>query len=129
MRSAAFVWLPAAAAYAGLAIAAAWFLPVHLIYRSIGRVSGDTGVCVWNLWSFHHQVSKGGPPSLSIALLPSTRRHDLSPHYNKPLPDASAMLLVLFVDIVTLFTLIYLLAAVLTAPSTFALVQRFVSDA
>ncbi|MEW5981773.1 MAG: hypothetical protein AB1806_05320 [Acidobacteriota bacterium] len=129
MRFACPVWLRAAAAYAVLTIAFAWPLPVHLGDRLTGQVSGDTGVYVWNLWSFQHELSRGESPFFSTALLTPSPRVDLSLHNYTPVLNLVALPLLAVVTLVTAFNLVYLLTAVFAAFSAFALVRRLVSDA
>src|SRR5574338_984573 len=42
--------------YVCLAIAFAWPLPLHLSTMLPGTAGGDTGVYVWNLWLFRHEI-------------------------------------------------------------------------
>jgi hypothetical protein len=46
----------AALGYIGVALLFAWPLPLHLAEALPGSPSGDTGVYVWNLWVFRHQI-------------------------------------------------------------------------
>ncbi len=46
----------AALGYIGVALLFAWPLPLHLTEALPGSPSGDTGVYVWNLWVFRHQI-------------------------------------------------------------------------
>ena len=48
--------LLAALGYIGVALLFAWPLPLHLAEALPGSPSGDTGVYVWNLWVFRHEV-------------------------------------------------------------------------
>ncbi|HZG68566.1 MAG TPA: hypothetical protein VEZ12_17615, partial [Herpetosiphonaceae bacterium] len=47
---------PAALGYVAVALLFAWPLPLHLFDALPGSPSGDTGVYVWNLWVFRHQI-------------------------------------------------------------------------
>ena len=46
----------AALGYLTAATLFAWPLPLHLGDRVTGLVSGDTGVYIWNLWVFRHEI-------------------------------------------------------------------------
>lgn len=129
MRLACPVWLRAAAAYAVLAIAFAWPLPAHLSDRLTGQVSGDTGVYVWNLWSFQRELRHGDSPFFSTSILTPSPRVDLSLHNYTPLADLLALPLLAVTDLVTTFNVIYLLATIVTALGAFLLVRRLVLDA
>lgn len=128
MRLACPVWLRAAAGYAVLAIACTWPLPAHLSDRLTGQVSGDTGVYVWNLWSFQRELGQGGSPFFSTAILTPATRVDLSLHNYTALADLVALPLLAIFDIVTTFNLIYLITTVVTAFSAYLLVRRLVPD-
>lgn len=128
MRIACPVWLRAAAAYAVLAIAFAWPLPAHLSDHLTGQVSGDTGVYVWNLWSFQRELARGGSPFFSTAILTPSPRVDLSLHNYTPLTGLIALPLLAVADLVTTFNVIYLLTTIVSALSVFLLVRRLVPD-
>ena len=48
--------LAALVGYACVALLCAWPLPLHLFDALPGPRSGDTGVYVWNLWLFRHEI-------------------------------------------------------------------------
>ncbi len=122
------VWVRAAAGYAVLAIAFTWPLPAHLSDRLTGQVSGDTGVYVWNLWSFQRELGRGNSPFFSTAILTPSPRVDLSLHNYTPLAALFALPLLAVTDIVTTFNLIYLVTTVVTALGAFLLIRRLVPD-
>ena len=46
----------AIASYLAVALLFWWPLPLHLADALPGPASGDTGVYVWNLWLFRHEL-------------------------------------------------------------------------
>src|SRR5687767_15528878 len=63
--------LLAFAAYFALAGVQAWPLPLHLGTHLTGSPTGDTGVYVWNLWIFRHElVNLGTTPFQTLEILP-----------------------------------------------------------
>ena len=57
--------------YLCIALAFSWPLPLHLGTTLLGPVSGDTGVYVWNLWVFRHEiVTHAHFPFLTMEVMP-----------------------------------------------------------
>ena len=76
--------LLAFAGCAGAAVIFPWPLASRLSGHVLGSLSGDTGVYLWNLWSFGHEFSEGGNPFFTTAILSMTPPTDLALHVNSP---------------------------------------------
>ena len=48
------------AAYFALACLLTWPLPLYMRTHLLGGTGGDTGVYVWNLWIFRHEILRHG---------------------------------------------------------------------
>ena len=55
--------------FCGLAVALSWPLPLHLSTHLTGAPSGDTGVYVWNIWVFRHELLQQQFPLQTTAVL------------------------------------------------------------
>src|SRR5215203_5196802 len=103
------VYLGAFAAYLVLAAVQAWPLPLHLASALTGQPSGDTGVYVWNLWVFRHEVLEGGTPFRTLEILPLDGPTDLSLHNYTVFANVLAFPFLSWLGVVRTFNLIYLL--------------------
>lgn len=103
----------------------AWPLPLSLGTRVTGRVSGDTGVYIWNLWQFRHQIVVHNRfPYFTGEILSLSPQVDLSLHNYTAFADAVAFPLIPLVGVVTTFNVIYLASTAATAFTTFLLARR-----
>ncbi len=116
------VW---AATYLLLSLALAWPLPRHLSTHLTGPPSGDTGVYVWNLWVFQHElvVEHGTPmaPDTVMSLAPAV---DLTLHNYTVFANLLAVPLLQVLPLLTTFNLIYLGLIAFTAWCTALLARR-----
>jgi hypothetical protein len=118
-------WLLAVLGYIAAAIGFAWPLPRHLGTALPGPVGGDTGVYVWNLWLFRHEILVHHRlPYFTTEILSLTGPVDLSLHNYTVFSDLLAFPLIPQWGPVAAYNLVYLTASVLAAIVMFALARR-----
>jgi len=122
-RWAALVWV--FFAYAVLAAVQAWPLPLHLSTHLTGAPGGDTGVYVWNLWVFKHQlIETQTTPFSTLTILPLDGPTDLSLHNYTVFADVLALPLLSWLGVVRTFNVIYLLNVALAGFGMFLLARK-----
>ena len=90
-----------------------------------GDPGGDTGVYVWNQWVFQHEALVGRHnPLRTTQILSLTDPVDLSQHNYTAFLNLLALPLIPWLGVVATFNVVLLLATVLTALATYALVRR-----
>lgn len=98
---------------------------MHLSTALLGPVGGDTGVYVWNMWLFRHEIlTHHHLPYFTTEILSLTAPIDLSLHNYTVFDDLLAFPLIPVVGIVASYNLVYLFASVLSASMMFALARR-----
>lgn len=108
--------------YAAVAVAVTWPLAAHLPSALLGSPGGDTGVYVWNLWIFRHElIDHGHVPFSTDHIFGDTGPVDFALHNFTPVAGLLAMPLVPLVGIVAAFNVILLTLLTLTGLSVFAL--------
>src|SRR3990170_8112452 len=91
-------------AYVALALVQAWPLPLHLGTHLTGQPAGDTGVYVWNLWIFRHElINLGTTPLRTLEILPLAGPTDLSLHNYTIFADLLALPLLGWLDLIRTF--------------------------
>lgn len=111
-----FRHLLALAGYVAATVAFMWPLPARLSTSLTGPPTGDTGVYVWNVWLFQHELlDHGGFPFLTTQVFSLGPQVDLAQHNYTPLAGLIGVPLVPLFGVVTAFNLIYLLNLVLAA--------------
>jgi hypothetical protein len=111
--------------YAVVAVVFAWPLPLHLSSALPGPVTGDTGVYVWNLWLFRHElIDRGSLPFFTSSVLSLTTPVDLSLHNYTVFANLVALPLLPWLGVVASFNVIRLGMRVLTAYAVFLLARR-----
>lgn len=111
-------------AYLLTAIAFSWPLPLQLGTALTGDPGGDTGVYVWNQWVFHHEaLVERHNPLRTDQILSLTDRVDLSQHNYTTFLNLLALPLIPWLGVVASFNVVFLLATILTALSTYALAR------
>lgn len=119
------LWLTAAAALIGYASAAAmltWPLAPNATTALLGDPTGDTGVYVWNLWIFGHElVNHGHLPVSTSHVFSYTGGVDFSLHNYTPLAGLVGMLLVPWAGVVGGFNLVLLAFIALSGLGMFVL--------
>jgi len=117
--------LAAAFGYVLLALGVAWPLPLHLTTHLPGEPAGDTGVYVWNLWIFRHELLRHGQfPLFTDHIFALTKGLDLAAHNYTIFADLVGLALIPLFGVVGAFNIIYLLLIAGTAYATFLLVRR-----
>ena len=117
--------LVAVLGYVFAAIGLSWPLPLHLSTMLPGPVGGDTGVYVWNLWLFHHEILVHHRlPYFTTEILSLTRPVDLSLHNYTVFDDILAFPIIPILGPVVTYNLVYLLASVLAATVMFLLARK-----
>jgi len=112
-------------AYALLAVAQSWPLPLHMGTHLTGDPSGDAGVYVWNLWIFNHELfTTGHLPLSTMEILPLAGPTDLSLHNYTVFADLLAVPLLRTLDIISTFNVIYLVNVALAGCGVFLLTRR-----
>ena len=108
-----------------LAALQAWPLPAAMSTRLTGPPTGDTGVYVWNIWVFRHQlVAEGAPPMQTMEILPLDGPTDLSLHNYTVFSNLLALPLQRWFSVVTAFNLVYLTNVALAGFGLYLLGRR-----
>lgn len=114
-------------AYALVAVCFHWPLPLRLATALTGPVTGDTGIYVWNLWVFRHEiVAHGRFPLFTNEILSLGPPVDLSLHNYTLFANLLAFPLIPLVGVVASFNFIYLALSALAAWTMFLLARRVV---
>ena len=113
-------------AFGALAIVQTWPLALNLGTALTGAPAGDTGVYVWNLWIFNHELlSTGTTPLTTMEILPLTGSPtDLSLHNYTVFADLLALPLLKWLGIVATFNVVYLFNAALAGFGLYLLARR-----
>src|SRR5690242_3138777 len=108
-----------------LAMLQTWPLTLHLSTRLTGYPGGDTGVYVWNVWVFRHEiVDHHHSPFWTESILPLDGPTDLSLHNYTTFADVLALPLIPLIGTVAAFNVVYLLNTALTGLGMFLLARR-----
>lgn len=108
------------------AIGLSWPLPRQLATALPGPVGGDTGVYVWNLWLFRHEILVHHRlPYFTAEILSLTGPVDLSLHNYTVFDDLLAFPLISIWGPVVAYNVVLLVASVLAASAMFFLALRF----
>jgi hypothetical protein len=90
-----------------LAVALTWPLPLHLQTHLLGSPTGDTGVYVWNLWIFRHEIVRHGHlPVSTDHVFAYTGGADFSLHNYMPVGGLLALPLIGPFGVVAAFNLV-----------------------
>ena len=117
-------WALVLATYIGFALIQSWPLASHLFTHTTGPLGSDTGVYVWNLWAFRHELlDLGHLPFSTSEILAPTGRHDLSLHNYTVFADLVALPLQPFLGLIGTFNIIYIVNIVLAAVGMFVLAR------
>ena len=111
-------------AYALLSVGLSWPLPLHLSTHLTGDPAGDTGVYVWNLWHFRHELLAGRSPLYTSALFAPTGRTDLTLHNYTVFANLLSLPLQPRLGLIATFNVLYLVLGVLNAYSMFLLARH-----
>jgi hypothetical protein len=125
VRPGVAAWL----AYVVLAMCLTWPLPLHLSTHLPGSPTGDTGVYVWNLWVFGHEISQGRLPFYTSSILnaaPALGPVNLSLHNYTTFANVLALPLTPRIGIVAAFNVIYILNIALAGFAMYLLARELV---
>jgi hypothetical protein len=112
-------------AYAVVAIAFSWPLPLHLSTHLTGNPAGDAGVYVWNQWVFQHElIDRRSLPYYTETIFASGPPANLSLHNYTTFQNVLALPLIRMIGVIPAFNIVGLLMSVLTAYATFLLARR-----
>jgi Predicted membrane protein (DUF2079) len=126
---AARLHLVAGLAYIALALGLTWPLPLYLDTHLTGSPSGDTGVYLWNIWVFGHEIAQGRLPfytSSSLNASPTLGPVNLSVHNYTTFANLIALPFVPWLGIVASFNVIYILNVALTGYAMFLLTREVI---
>ncbi len=101
--------------FCSLAVAFSWPLPLHLSTHLTGAPSGDTGVYVWNLWVFRHEILQQHVPLQTNAVLSLSPPVDLTLHNYTLFMNVLAFPLIGPLGLLGAFNVVYLAMMALTA--------------
>lgn len=109
-----------------LTVVQTWPLALNLDTKLTGSPDGDTGVYVWNLWVFNHEIlSTGTTPLNTLEILPLTGTPtDLSLHNYTLFADVLALPLLRWLGVVATFNVVYLINVVLAGFGLYLLARR-----
>jgi hypothetical protein len=120
--------LTALLGYVCVAIAFSWPIPVRLSTALPGPVSGDTGVYVWNLWVFSHELFNGRFPFFTPEILSLTPPVPLTFHNYTTAANIVAIPLLRVLNTVATFNLIAIASMALAAFGMFLFARRMTND-
>jgi hypothetical protein len=115
--------------YVCVAVVFAWPLPLQLASALPGPVGGDTGVYVWNLWVFRHEIVEHGRfPFVTFEIFGLTSGAPLTLHNYTSLANIVAFPLLPLIGTVATFNVLLMASGVASAFATFALFRRLSGD-
>jgi hypothetical protein len=121
----------AAALFGYVCVAAvfAWPLPLHLEDALLGPIGGDTGVYVWNLWVFRHEIVEHGRfPFSTGEILALNSAAPLTLHNYTSLANVIAFPLLPLLGTVATFNLLTIASGIASAFTAFLLLRRLTED-
>ena len=122
-----FACLLSLVGYAGAAVLFTWPLASRLSSHVLGPPSGDTGLYMWNLWSFGHELSQGHHPFFTTAIFSLSPPVDLALHNYTAVAGAVATLLLRWLNVTSVYNLLTLASLVVNGFLGYLLVRRITS--
>lgn len=117
-------------AYLAVGVAFAWPLPAHLDTALPGQPSGDTGVYVWNLWVFRHElVEHHRFPFFTFEILTLASPTPLTLHNYTTFANVLAFFALPVAGVVRTYNGLLILSCALSAYALFLLGRRRTGDA
>jgi hypothetical protein len=110
-----------------VAIVATWPLARHLDEAFTGPPSGDTGVYVWNVWVFQHELQQGRLPFYTSSIFtgtPNAAPANLSLHNYTTIANVLAWPLIPLVGLVAAFNLVFLFNIALSGHAGYLLARE-----
>lgn len=121
--------LPAAlVGYVCVAAAFAWPLPIQLSSALPGPPGSDTGVYVWNLWVFRHEILNGHFPFFTDGILSMAAPSPLILHNYTTFANVLAYPLLPLIGTVATYNLLLIAFTALTAFAMFLFARATVRD-
>jgi hypothetical protein len=115
--------------YVCVAVVFAWPLPLHLADGLLGPAGGDTGVYVWNLWVFRHEIVEHGRfPFWTGEILALHAGAPLTLHNYTSLANVVAFPLLPILGTVATFNLLTIASGIASAFTAFLLLRRLTQD-
>ena len=111
-------------AYAVLSLGLSWPLPLHLSTHLTGDPTGDSGIYVWNLWHFRHELLLGRDPFYTSLLFAPTGRANLSFHNYTVFTNLLSLPLQPRLGLIATFNVLYLALGVMNAYTMFLLARH-----
>lgn len=112
-------------AYFALACLLTWPLPLHLRSHLLGATGGDTGVYVWNLWIFRHEILRhANLPFSTDHVFAYTGGTDFALHNYTAVAGLLGVPLIGWLGVVGAFNAIMILFIALAGAGTFVLARR-----
>jgi len=119
--------LTALAGFVALSVGSTWPLATQLTTHLTGSPTGDTGVYVWNLWIFSHEIfGHGHLPWSTQDLFAATNGVDLTTHNYTVFADLIGLPLIPVVGVVGAFNLVFLLLIALSGYAACLLARRLI---
>jgi hypothetical protein len=118
-------WLLWAAGYVLLACAFTWPLPLHLQTHLLGSPGGDTGVYVWNLWIFRHELLQHGHlPFSTEHVFAYSGGADFSLHNYTPIAGLLGLPLIGMIGVVGAFNIVLIASIASSGLAMFILARK-----
>jgi hypothetical protein len=119
-------WLGSAVlGYVILACAFTWPLPLHLQTHLLGSPGGDTGVYVWNLWIFRHELLQHGHlPFSTEHVFAYTGGADFSLHNYTPIAGVLGLPLIGILGVVGAFNVVLIASVAASGLAMFVLARQ-----
>jgi hypothetical protein len=114
--------------YLFVAVLFAWPLPLHFGTMVPGTVGGDTGVYIWNLWVFRHEILQGHFPFFTVQILSVTPSVPLTLHNYTTFANILAFPLLPLVGTVATFNTLLVASVVTSAFAMFLFARRVTGD-
>jgi hypothetical protein len=116
--------------YVFVAAAFTWPLPLHMGSALLGPPSGDTGVYVWNLWVFRHEiVAHHQLPFFTREIFSLGTAVPLTLHNYTSLANILAFPLLPILGTVATFNLLTIASGAISAYAMFVVARRMTGDA
>jgi hypothetical protein len=115
--------------YVCVALVFAWPLPEHLGDSLLGPIGGDTGVYVWNLWVFRHEIVEHGRfPFFTSEILALNPGAPLILHNYTSLANIIAFPLLPLFGIIATFNVLTIASGIASAFAAFIFLRRLTGD-
>ena len=116
--------------YVCIAVAFAWPLPLHLGDALPGTPSGDTGVYVWNLWVFRHEIVEHAHlPFSTFEILAASPSVSLTLHNYTTFANVIAFPLLPWLGTVATYNILVMASGVASAYAMFLFARVRTADA